>query len=58
MALTFADDLVILAGSMRCGKVLLDIDIMPVITLKKNIKSRYSCQYEMGSSSVEISLSL
>jgi hypothetical protein len=58
IALTLADDHVTLTGAIRSGKEFSDIDTMPVIALKKNIKSIYSCQYERGRSSVEMSLSL
>jgi hypothetical protein len=67
--LTLADDLVTLTGAIRSGKEFLDIDTMPVIVLKKNIKSKYSWapgprqalggpEYERGRRSVEMNLSL
>ena len=46
-----------LDGIIGCGRTSFETVIMLFTALKKNIMSRYSCQYVIGSKSKEISLS-
>ena len=58
ITLLFEDDRVGLEGIDRFGKISFGTVIIPFMALKKNIKSRYSCQYETGNRFIDISLSI